>query len=109
MTDKNAAVQVEAKPESKMSRARTLLAEIRAVDAPEGSSHRKEFIRRAQEEIGLTQSGTITYYNNLNNEAKGLPLYKHTRKAAKAEPKAEAVAAGDEGADEAPEDQSEEE
>lgn len=65
------------KAPSKMDKARDLYNKLKADDftVPEGSSIRKEFISAAQANIGLTKNGAITYYNNLQNEAKGKPLY----------------------------------
>lgn len=70
------------KEPTKMDKARALYNTLKAADyvVPEGSSIRKEFISKAQVAvadggIGLTKNGAITYYNNLQNEAKGKPLY----------------------------------
>lgn len=81
-TENTAAVQEAPKAETKMSRARTLLHAIIGAPIPEGSTARKEFIARAQSEIGLSKAGAITYYNNLNNELKGKPLYQYGAKKA---------------------------
>lgn len=77
------------KEPSKMERARALYVSLKAdgVVIPEGSSIRKEFISKAQVAIadggiGLTKNGAITYYNNLQNEAKGKPLYITPKKGA---------------------------
>lgn len=87
-TNANAAAPAPKEP-SKMDRARVLFTSLKAEDAviPEGSSIRKEFISKAQVAIadggiGLTKNGAITYYNNLQNEAKGNPLYIKPKKAA---------------------------
>ena len=102
------------KEPSKMERARALYLTLKAADyeVPEGSSIRKEFISKAQVPladggIGLTKNGAITYYNNLQNEAKGNPLYIKPKKAtvagvqgAEAEvAKTEETVAGDAAAD----------
>ena len=102
------------KEPSKMDRARALYLTLKAADyeVPEGSSIRKEFISKAQVAIadggiGLTKNGAITYYNNLQNEAKGNPLYIKPKKAtvagvqgAEAEvAKTEETVAGDAAAD----------
>lgn len=65
------------KAPSKMDKARELFLKLKDADytIPEGSSIRKEFISAAIANIGLTKNGAITYYNNLQNEAKGKPLY----------------------------------
>lgn len=83
-----AAVPTPKEP-SKMERARGVFQALKAEDAviPEGSSVRKEFIAKttvaiADGGIGLTKNGAITYYNNLQNEAKGNPLYIKPKKAA---------------------------
>lgn len=64
---------------SKMAQARVLFNELIQAETdktlPEGKSRRQEFIRRAKTEIDLTPNGAITYYNNLQNESKGKPLY----------------------------------
>lgn len=83
----------QAKPESKMSKARALYQQLVEEGAPEGRSIRQEFIARSQVEVGLTKSGAITYYNNLNNEAKGKPLYQYINRK---------PSTGGEGADDAP-------
>lgn len=77
------------KEPSKMERARDVFKALKADDyvVPEGSSIRKEFISKttvaiADGGIGLTKNGAITYYNNLQNEAKGKPLYISPKKAA---------------------------
>lgn len=73
----DAAAPAAPKAPSKMDKARVLFKSLK-VDGyvvPEGSSVRKEFISAAQVQIGLTKNGAITYYNNLQNEAKGKPLY----------------------------------
>lgn len=78
MAENNAAeTNVQPKPPTKMDLAKTLYAELTAETAviPEGSSIRKEFIRRGQDEIGLTRAGAITYYNNLQTHARGGSLY----------------------------------
>ena len=80
MNTETTAVAPVAKPETKMSKARELLRTITAEEIPEGSSIRKQFIARAQSEIAMSKSGAVTYYNNLQNEAKGNPLYKYPSK-----------------------------
>lgn len=84
--DTNAAAAAPAAPKapSKMDKARALYQSLKAEGyvVPEGSSIRKEFISAAQAQIGLTKNGAITYYNNLQNEAKGKPLYITPKKAA---------------------------
>lgn len=77
------------KEPTKMDKARALFLTLKEADyvVPEGSSIRKEFISKAQVAfsdggIGLTKNGAITYYNNLQNEAKGKPLYIKPTKAA---------------------------
>lgn len=74
--------EVPATKPTKMARARALLATLSAGPIPEGSSLRKEFISKAVAEIELTKNGAITYYNNLQNELKGKPLYIKPKKAA---------------------------
>jgi len=89
-TDTTAAPAVAAvKVPSKMDKARELFVSLKAEDytVPEGSSIRKEFISKASVAladggIGLTKNGAITYYNNLQNEAKGKPLYITPKKGA---------------------------
>lgn len=66
---------------TKIQQARTLFQEVYAADykLTEGvKSLRQEFLKRAQEEIGMTPSGAATYHQNLSNEAKGEKLYKYS-------------------------------
>lgn len=84
-----AAAPAAPKAPSKMDKARALYNSLKdpAYVVPEGSSVRKEFISKASVPvadggIGLTKNGAITYYNNLQNEAKGKPLYITPKKAA---------------------------
>lgn len=84
-----AAAPAAPKEPSKMDKARALFLSLKVEDytVPEGSSIRKEFISKAQVTIadggiGLTKNGAITYYNNLQNEAKGKPLYITPKKGA---------------------------
>lgn len=49
--------------------------------APEGSSPRAEFIKSCIADLGMTDSGASTYWQNLSTEAKGGPLYKHAKPA----------------------------
>lgn len=81
------------KAPSKMDKARELFLKLKedGYVVPEGSSIRKEFISAAIANIGLTKNGAITYYNNLQNEAKGKPLY--------IKPAAKATVAGVQGAE----------
>lgn len=86
-----AAAPAAPKAPSKMDKARALYNSLKEEGyvVPEGSSIRKEFISKASVAIsdggiGLTKNGAITYYNNLQNEAKGNPLYIKPKKAAKA-------------------------
>lgn len=88
-----AAAPAAPKAPSKMDKARELYVKLKDADytVPEGSSIRKEFISAAIANIGLTKNGAITYYNNLQNEAKGKPLY--------IKPAAKATVAGVQGAE----------
>lgn len=72
-----------AKP-NKMARCRTIFNEIRAegYTLPEGSSPRKEFIKRSIAEVQVSEACATTYYNNLQREAKGGKLYGGAKKAA---------------------------
>lgn len=71
------------KPESKMSRARAIYQELSQVEKfEEGDSIRKQFIKRAMADVGLTESGAQTYYNSLRKEAQGGDLYWKPKKAA---------------------------
>lgn len=93
------------KPETKMAKCRGLLNEIKA-DAANlvDTSVRQEFIKRAISEIGMSKAGAITYYNNLNREAQGKPLYQKPKSAATT---AQVQAAGE--AEESSDEQAEEE
>lgn len=68
---------VAAKEPSKMELARPIFVEVNGAgfELPEGKSARATFISRAVAEVGLTDKGAATYWQNLNKEAKGLPLY----------------------------------
>lgn len=102
MTQTNAAATTEAAPAApkaptKMARARELFAEVKAMETfAEGDTARKVFLRRAVADIGLTESGAQTYYNNLQREAGGKDLY--YRKPASAAPKAEGETSPEAGA-----------
>lgn len=78
------------KAPSKMDQAKELYAKIKTETLAEGDSVRKQFIARAQSEIGLTKAGAITYYNNIRGAAEaGKPLYyKGKKEAAPAAPEA---------------------
>lgn len=82
------------KEPSKMELARPIFKEVNdpAFELPEGKSARATFIARAQAEVGLTDKGAATYWQNLTKEAKGEPLY--GKRKAKEVPPAEAQAAG---------------
>lgn len=91
-----APVAVEPKAPSKMELARPIFKEVTAEGAvlPEGKTARATFIARAVAEIGLTDKGAATYYQNLTKEAKGQPLYSRKKKVTEAEvPQAEAETA----------------
>lgn len=47
---------------------------------PTEKSTRQEFLRLVQSEAGLTPSGASTYWQNLQNEARGEPLYKYAQR-----------------------------
>lgn len=71
------------KAPSKMDQAKELYAKIKTETLAEGDSVRKQFIARAQSEIGLTKAGAITYYNNIRGAAEaGKPLYYKGKKEA---------------------------
>lgn len=83
--EKETPAPVAEKAPTKMALARALFQTIKTEEIAEGDSARKQFIARAQEEVGLTRPGAITYYNNLRNEDKGGKLYgDYGKKAAKA-------------------------
>lgn len=65
------------KAPTKADLARPIFAELTKVGAelPEGKTARAEFIRRAQEEAGLTAKGAATYWQNLTKAARGEPMY----------------------------------
>lgn len=67
----------------KIDRAREVFQRVTASNfvAPEGSSPRAEFIKSCVAEFGMTDKGASTYWQNLNTEAKGGPLYKHAKPA----------------------------
>lgn len=73
--DNAATPEVAPKAPSKMELARTLFQTIKGETIAEGDSARKQFIARAKSDIGLTNAGAVTYYNNLRNEDKGGKLY----------------------------------
>lgn len=64
----------------KIDIAKKLYAEITAVPAPEGKTHRGIFIERAMAQIGMSKSGANTYFQNLKNEAHGEGRYKYQPK-----------------------------
>lgn len=64
----------------KIDIAKKLYAEITAVPAPEGKTHRGIFIERAMTQIGMSKSGANTYFQNLKNEAHGEGRYKYQPK-----------------------------
>lgn len=86
----NTAAVATPKAPSKMDQAKELYAKIKTEPLAEGDSVRKQFIARAQSEIGLTKAGAITYYNNIRGAAEaGKPLYyKGKKEAAPAAPEA---------------------
>ncbi len=63
---------------SKIERAKELHGKYTAegYQAPEGSSPRKEFIKDCVANLGMTEKGASTYWQNLNNEVKGEGRYK---------------------------------
>lgn len=75
---------VTEKPKSKMELARPLYKEIYTegyqLKAEGAKSQRGEFVKRAMAEIGLTKHGAATYFQNLSNESRGMPTYKHSKK-----------------------------
>ena len=83
MAKTNTAATTEATTEatkapSKMALARALRAEIYAAGYDlDGKSQRQVFIARAQAEIGMTEAGANTYFQNLSNEAAGRGLYRY--------------------------------
>lgn len=67
----------------KIDRAREIFQRVTGAkfQAPEGSSPRAEFIKSCIADLGMTDSGASTYWQNLSTEAKGGPLYKHAKPA----------------------------
>lgn len=65
-------------PKSKIDMARGIFDKINHADykSAEGSSPRKDFIAQCVSELGMTDKGASTYWQNLRNEASGEPLYK---------------------------------
>lgn len=88
---------VEAPKPTKISLAREMLKRLKAEDLPEGVSLRKQFIAQAQAEIGISEGCAVTYYSNLQNEAKGLGLYAYSNR--KSKTVAEAQSTGEESAE----------
>lgn len=79
----NTAAVATPKAPSKMDQAKELYAKIKTETLAEGDSVRKQFIARAQSDIGLTKAGAITYYNNIRGAAEaGKPLYYKGKKEA---------------------------
>ena len=65
-------------PKSKIDMARGIFDKINheGYKPVEGSSPRKDFIAQCVSELGMTDKGASTYWQNLRNEASGEPLYK---------------------------------
>lgn len=79
---------------NKMSLAKVLFAEIFTPGYQlNGKTQRAEFIARGMAEHAFTKHGAGTYFQNLTNLAKGLPLYKYNKTKPKAKTtKADVVA-----------------
>jgi len=83
----------EAKAPSKMDICKALYAEVFAPGYDlGGKSQRAVFIKRAQEEKGMTKNGANTYYQNISNATRGKGLYKYNKYVGKAGSKSEAKA-----------------
>lgn len=70
-------------PKTKIEMARVLFDKINheGYEAAEGSSPRKDFIAQCVSELGMTEKGASTYWQNLRNDAAGDGLYKNAKPA----------------------------
>lgn len=82
----------EAKAPSKMQRCETLYEEVFAPGYDlGGKSQRAVFIARAIAEVGMSQAGANTYYQNLSNASRGKGKYKYNKYQSKAGSKADSA------------------
>lgn len=70
-------------PKTKIEMARVLFDKINheGYEAAEGSSPRKDFILQCVNELGMTEKGASTYWQNLRNEDAGDGRYKNAKPA----------------------------
>lgn len=70
-------------PKSKIDMASGVFDKMHAADyvPAEGSSPRKDFILACVNELGMTEKGASTYWQNLRNKADGHGLYKNAKPA----------------------------
>lgn len=68
-------------PKSKIDMASGIFDKMHAADyvPTEGSSPRKDFILACVNELGMTEKGASTYWQNLRNKADGHGLYKNAK------------------------------